>query len=71
MFFFFVVVVLFFVFFSSCCASVWFLTRYNGEFREPLVWHQGNPVFIRDVRGSVALLSSHGTGIQPQDALKK
>ena len=63
--------VLFFVFFSSCCASVWFLTRYNGELREPLVWHQGNPVFIRDVRGSVALLSSHGTGIWPQDALKK
>ena len=26
---------------SSCGASVGFHTRYDGELREPLVWHQG------------------------------
>ena len=31
-------------FFSSCGASVGFLTRYDSELREPLVWRQGSHV---------------------------
>ena len=34
------------------------------------MWPQGSPVSIRVARGSAALLSSHGGGIGPQDALK-
>ena len=34
------------------------------------MWPQGIPVYIRVVRGSVALLSSHCRGISPQDTLK-
>ena len=56
--------------FSSCGASVGFLTRYDGELREPLMWRQGSQVSMRMARGSVSLLSSHGRGIRPQDALK-
>ena len=41
------------------------------EIRESLVWRQGSPVSCRVVRGSVALLSSRGRGIGPQDTLKK
>ena len=48
-----------------------FLTRYNGELREPLVWPQGSQFSMRVARGSTSLLSSHGRGIGPQDALKK
>ena len=58
-------------FFSSCGASVGFLTRYNWELREPLMWCQGSQVSMRVVRGSASLLSSHGRGIGPQDVLKK
>ena len=58
-------------FFWSCGASVGFLTRYDGEIREPLVWRQGNQVSMRVVRGSAALLLSHGRGIGPQEVLKK
>ena len=29
---------------ASCGASVGFHTRYDGELREPLVWHQGSQV---------------------------
>ena len=58
-------------FFSSCGASVGFLTSYGGEVREPLMWRQGSQVSIQVVRGNVALLSSHGRLIGPQDALKK
>ena len=58
-------------FFLSCGASVGFLTRYDTELREPLVWSQASPDSIRDVRGSVALLLSLGRGIGPQDELKK
>ena len=47
-----------------------FLSSYDGELREHLVWPQGSPVSIRVARGSVALLSSHGRGIGPHDALK-
>ena len=47
------------------------LTRYNGELREPLLWRQGSQVSMRVARGSASLLSSHGRGIAPQDALKK
>ena len=50
-------------FFWSCGASVGFLTRYDGEIREPLVWRQGNQVSMRVVRGSAALLLSHGRRI--------
>ena len=46
------------------------LSIYDGELREPLVCPQGSPVSIRVVRGSAALLSSHGSGIGPQDTLK-
>ena len=35
------------------------------------LWHQGSPVSIGGVSGSVALLSNQGRGIRPQDALKK
>ena len=57
--------------FSSCGASVCFLTRYDGELREPLVWRQGSQVSMPMVRCIVSLLLSHGRGIGPQDALKK
>ena len=50
-------------FFSTCGANVGFLTRYNGEFMEPLLWCQGSQVSIRVAKGSSALLSSHGRGI--------
>ena len=47
-------------------ASVGFLTRYDRELREPLVWCQGSQVSIRVVRGRTSLLSSHGSGIRAQ-----
>ena len=56
--------------FSSCGSSVVLLTRYNGELREPLLWRQGSQVSMRVARGSASLLSSHGRGIRPLDALK-
>ena len=56
--------------FLSCGASVGFLTRYDGELREPLVWLHGSHVSMRVARGSASLLSSHGRGIGPQEALK-
>ena len=31
-------------FFSSCMSSLVFFTRYDGEFREPLVWRQESQV---------------------------
>ena len=49
--------------FPSCGASVGFLTRYDGELREPLMWRQGSQVSMRMARGSVPLLSSHGRGL--------
>ena len=39
-------------FFWSCGASVGFLTRYDRELREPLVWCQGSQVSIRVARGA-------------------
>ena len=48
-----------------------FLTRYDGELREHLVWHEGSQVSMHVARGIESLLSSHGRGIGPQDALKK
>ena len=50
--------------------DMWGFSRFDGELREPLVWPQGSQISIRDARGSVALLSSQGSGIGPQDALK-
>ena len=49
---------------------VGFLSSYDRELREPLVLPQGRPVSIRVARGSATLLSSHGRGIVPQNALK-
>ena len=57
--------------FSSCGVSVGFLTRYDGELREPLLWRQGSQVSMCVVRGCASLLSSHGSRIGLQDALKK
>jgi len=57
-------------FFGAAERRVGFLSIYDGELREPLVWPQGSPVSIRVVTGSAALLSSHGRGIGPQDTLK-
>ena len=57
--------------FSSCDTSVGFLTRYDRELREPLLWCHGCQVPMHVARGSTSLLSSHGRGIGPQDALKK
>ena len=57
--------------FSSCGTSVGFLTRYNWELREPLLWRQESKVSMRVARRSASLLSSHGRGIGAQDALKK
>ena len=58
-------------FFSSGGASVGFLTRYDSELREPLLWCQGSQVSMRGARGSASLLSCHGRGIRPRDVLKK
>ena len=47
-----------------------FLTRYDGELKETVVWRQGSQICMRVVTGSASLLSKHGRGIGPQDALK-
>ena len=49
---------------------VGFLSSYDGQLREPLVWPHGSPVSIQVARGSTALLSSNSRGIGPQDSLK-
>ena len=49
---------------------VGFLSSYDGELREPLMWPQGSPVSIRVERGNEAFPSSHGRVIGPQDTLK-
>ena len=41
--------------FPSCGASVGFLTGYDGELREPLMWRQGSQVSMRVARGSASL----------------
>ena len=56
-------------FFLTGGASVGFLTRYDGELREPLVGCQRSRVSMLGARGSELLLSSHGRGIRPEDAL--
>ena len=38
--------------FSICGASVGFLTRYDGELREPLMWRQGSQVSMRMAWGA-------------------
>ena len=40
--------------FSSCGVIVGFLTRYDGELREPLLWRQGSQVSLRVARGCVS-----------------
>ena len=40
-------------------------SSYDGELREPLVLPQGSPIFIRVVRGSWGLLSSHFRANRP------
>ena len=42
--------------FSSCGVSVGFLTRYDGELREPLLWRQGSQVSMCVARGCVSFL---------------
>ena len=59
------------MFFLSGGPGVRFLKRYNAKLSEPLVGHQGSLVSLRVARVSVSLLSSHGRGIRPRDALKK
>ena len=44
--------------FSSCGVSVGFLTRYDGELREPLLWRQGSQVSMHVARGCASWLSS-------------
>ena len=56
--------------FSSCGTIVGFLTRYDGDLREPLVWRQGSQVSMWVQRGSASFLLSHGRKIGPQDVLK-
>ena len=63
-------VAFFVVVFLTVARRVGFLSSYDGELRDTLVWPQGIPVSIRVARGSAALLSSHGRGIGPQVALK-
>ena len=62
--------VAFFFVFLTVARRVGFLSSYDGELRDTLVWPQGIPVSIRVARGSAALLSSQGRGIGPQVALK-
>ena len=47
-----------------------FLSRYQGELREPLVLPQGSQVSIRVASASAGILWSHGRGIRPQFAWK-
>ena len=58
-------------FFSSEGPSVGFLTRYDAKLSEPLLGHPGSRVSMRVAKGCGSLLSSHGRGIGPRDALKK
>ena len=57
-------------FFRAAVRCVGFLSSYDGELKEPLVWPQGSPVSFRVARGSAVLLSSHSRGIGSEDALK-
>ena len=47
-----------------------FLPRHDEDLRQPLVRCQGSQVSMRVARGSASLLSSHGRGLGPRDALK-
>ena len=58
------------VFFQAATSHVGFLSSYDVELREPLLWSKGSPVSIQVARGSRALLSSNSRGIGPQDSLK-
>ena len=42
--------------FSSCGVIVGFLTRYDGELREPLLWRQGSQVSMCVARGCMSFL---------------
>ena len=59
-----------FFFFPAVVQHVRFLSSYDGELRERLLWTHGRPVSIRVARGSTALPSSHSRGIRPHDELK-
>ena len=54
----------------AAARRVGFLSCYDGELRELLLWPQGSPVSIRVASGHAALLLSHCRGIGLQDALK-
>ena len=58
------------VFFSSGGASVWFLTRLDGEFREPLEWRQFRQVSHARGEGFRVIALTSWYGIGHQDALK-
>ena len=45
-------------FFWSCGASVGFLTRYDRELREPLLWRQGSQVSMRVFKYNAATAKS-------------
>ena len=47
-----------------------FLSRYHGEFMDPLVLPQRSQVSIRVARASAGVLWSHGRGIRPQFSWK-
>ena len=47
-----------------------FLSRYHGEFMEPLVLPQRSQVSIRVARASAGVLWSHGRGIRRQFSWK-
>ena len=56
---------------SSRGARGGLLRKQKEGLREPRVRRQGSRVSMRVARGSASLLSSHGRGLGPQDALKK
>ena len=56
---------------SSCGTRRGFLARHDEDLREPLVRRQGSQVSMHVERGSASLLSNHGRGLGPPDALKK
>ena len=60
----------FFFFFFTCDTIFGVSLELRREIREPLLCPQGSPVSIRVARGSMALLSSQGRGIEPQDSFK-
>ena len=55
--------------FLELCCQFGVSHEVRRELREPLVWCQGSQASMRVARGSASLLSRHGRGLGPQDAL--